>query len=141
MGRSIKGKTVRKLLVATKTSKNRIREGDLLFIDGEIVEVESAKTKGSTIFVTCSSGSEFKIEQSKAKSCLIARDEDMYSSTTLDLRFKEAMLMSQIEMMSWRIDSHLMQDSLNVAMVELNRVLYAVRFMLEKRGARRSSDE
>ena len=129
--------------MATETSKpeSPIREGDLLFLEGGVVEVATAEVgEDGRLLVENEQGKVFMVTIDEARASLISRDEDMYSTTILDLRFKEAMLMGQLELVGALWDPRLMQDSAEQAKLELHRVLYAVRFMLEKRGARRADE-
>ena len=125
--------------------KTLIREGDLVYLTEAIHEVDSVvgRDDGLLDVVVINDGhvSTYTLTCEQAQEALVARDEDMYSSTTLDLRYKESMLMSQIVLMRQSCGVDLQQRDWRQAMMELERTLYVVRFVLNNRGARRVSDE
>lgn len=129
--------------------KTLIREGDLVYLTEAIHEVDSVveRDDGLLDVIVVNGGghaSMYTLTCAQAQEALVARDEDMYSSTTLDLRYKESMLMSQIVLMRQSCGSQgvdLQQRDWRQAMMELERTLYVVRFVLNNRGARRVSDE
>jgi len=116
--------------------KTSIREGDLVYIADMVREVDGVVEldDGSLEVSVADSSVSYMLTRAQAQDALVAREEDMYSSTTLDLRYKESMLVSQIILMS-QVTTSTMEW--RQAMMELERTLYAVRFVLGNRGARR----
>lgn len=123
-----------------------LRKGDLVYLSASIKEVVSVSCLADGRFDVRvhlehherSSEDTHTLTLAQAHEALIARDEDMYSTTTLDLRYKESMLMSQMVLLGLASQQ---TTEWRKAMMELERTLYAVQFVLENRGARKVGNE
>lgn len=128
-----------------------IRPGDILWVQsrkkgegGHQKTVESVtydESRSEYVTVTFEDGGRTRhIPVAQVEDILIARAEDMRSPKTLELRYMETMLMSQlalIEASQGRAGGHL---SSYQSQMEIQRSLYAVREHLRHRNARTALD-
>lgn len=128
-----------------------LRPGDVIWVesrkkheDGErrkITSVTYNESRADYVTVQFENGGRTRhIPIAQIEDILIARAEDMRSPKTLELRYMETMLMSQLAILEKRCCKRSGEFSSYRSQLELQRSLYAVREHLRHRNARSSAD-